>query len=81
MLEVDFEGVEQHAEHGESSQRPDDVDNSLRPERLVGGIESFLPQQMSEEEIADALSVSVPTIKRDWRKARAFLLECLMDSQ
>jgi RNA polymerase sigma factor (TIGR02999 family) len=27
-----------------------------------------------EEEIAEVLAVSVPTVKRDWRKARAFLL-------
>jgi RNA polymerase sigma factor (TIGR02999 family) len=27
-----------------------------------------------EEEIADILQVSVPTVKRDWRKARAFLM-------
>jgi len=29
---------------------------------------------MTEEDIATALDVSVPTVKRDWRKARAFLL-------
>jgi RNA polymerase sigma factor (TIGR02999 family) len=29
------------------------------------------------EEIADVLAVSVPTIKRDWRRARAFLFEQL----
>ncbi|MDR7335546.1 ECF-type sigma factor [Roseateles asaccharophilus] len=29
------------------------------------------------EEIADALGVSVPTVKRDWRKARAFLFDAL----
>lgn len=29
---------------------------------------------MLEEEIAEELGVSVPTVKRDWRKARAFLL-------
>jgi DNA-directed RNA polymerase specialized sigma24 family protein len=27
-----------------------------------------------EEEIAEILQVSVPTVKRDWRKARAFLM-------
>ncbi len=37
--------------------------------RFFGGLEL--------EEIADALDVSVPTIKRDWRKARAFLFEAL----
>ena len=28
---------------------------------------------LTEEEIAEVLEVSVPTVKRDWRKARAFL--------
>ena len=32
---------------------------------------------MTEEDIADELAVSVPTVKRDWRKARAFLFEQL----
>lgn len=30
---------------------------------------------MTEDEIADLLEVSVPTVKRDWRKARAFLFD------
>lgn len=32
---------------------------------------------MTEDDIADELAVSVPTVKRDWRKARAFLFEQL----
>lgn len=32
---------------------------------------------MTEEDIAQELQVSVPTVKRDWRKARAFLFEQL----
>jgi RNA polymerase sigma factor (TIGR02999 family) len=32
---------------------------------------------MTEPEIAELLEVSVPTVKRDWRKARAFLYDCL----
>jgi RNA polymerase sigma factor (TIGR02999 family) len=32
---------------------------------------------LTEEEIASVLGVSVPTIKRDWRKARAFLLDAM----
>ena len=32
---------------------------------------------MTEEEIADLLAVSVPTVKRDWRKARAFLFDAI----
>ncbi|WP_457389511.1 ECF-type sigma factor [Roseateles sp. P5_E1] len=37
--------------------------------RFFGGLEL--------EEIAELLGVSVPTIKRDWRKARAFLFDAL----
>jgi RNA polymerase sigma factor (TIGR02999 family) len=32
---------------------------------------------LTEEEIAAALAVSLPTVKRDWRKARAFLYEAM----
>jgi RNA polymerase sigma factor (TIGR02999 family) len=32
---------------------------------------------LTEEDIAGVLDVSVPTVKRDWRKARAFLYEHL----
>ena len=32
---------------------------------------------LQEDEIAEELGVSVPTVKRDWRKARAFLLQQL----
>ncbi|MFG6432649.1 ECF-type sigma factor [Roseateles sp. LYH14W] len=37
--------------------------------RFFGGLEL--------EEIAEVLEVSVPTVKRDWRKARAFLFDAL----
>lgn len=32
---------------------------------------------LREQEVADILDVSVPTVKRDWRKARAFLFDAL----
>jgi RNA polymerase sigma factor (TIGR02999 family) len=32
---------------------------------------------LSEGEVAEQLSISVPTVKRDWRKARAFLFDYL----
>jgi RNA polymerase sigma factor (TIGR02999 family) len=35
---------------------------------------------MSLEEIADATDVSLATVKRDWQKARAFLLHSLQDT-
>lgn len=34
---------------------------------------------MTEEEIAEALGLSVRTVSREWRKARAFLLTLLGD--
>lgn len=34
---------------------------------------------MTEAEIAEVLDVSVPTVKRDWRKARAYLFDYLRD--
>jgi RNA polymerase sigma factor (TIGR02999 family) len=30
---------------------------------------------LNEQEIADVLDISVPTVKRDWRKARLFLFD------
>jgi RNA polymerase sigma factor (TIGR02999 family) len=35
---------------------------------------------MGEQEIAELLDVSVPTVKRDWRKARAFLFDAIGNS-
>lgn len=32
---------------------------------------------LTEQEIAEVLEVSVPTVKRDWRRARAFLFDSL----
>jgi len=32
---------------------------------------------MTEEDVASQLGVSLPTVKRDWRKARAFLFDQL----
>ena len=32
---------------------------------------------LTETEIADVISVSLPTVKRDWRKARAFLFDAM----
>lgn len=34
---------------------------------------------MQHEEIAEVLGISVPTVKRDWRRARAFLYEQLAE--
>lgn len=35
---------------------------------------------LTEEEVAEVLDVSLPTVKRDWRKARAFLFDYLQES-
>jgi RNA polymerase sigma factor (TIGR02999 family) len=32
---------------------------------------------LTETEIADVMNLSVPTVKRDWRKARAFLFDAM----
>ena len=34
---------------------------------------------MTEDEVGEVLGVSVPTVKRDWRTARAFLHKYLSD--
>jgi RNA polymerase sigma factor (TIGR02999 family) len=43
-------------------------------ERLARVVEFRLFAGLEEEEIAQALGVHVRTVRRDWRKARAFLL-------
>jgi RNA polymerase sigma factor (sigma-70 family) len=35
---------------------------------------------LTEQEIAALLGISVPTVKRDWRKARAFLFDAIGNS-
>jgi RNA polymerase sigma factor (TIGR02999 family) len=50
-------------------ERADDRAHQVVQMRFFGGLEM--------EEIAEVLGVSVPTIKRDWRKARAFLFDAL----
>ena len=32
---------------------------------------------LTEEEVAELLGVSMPTVKRDWRKARALLFDAI----
>jgi RNA polymerase sigma factor (TIGR02999 family) len=43
-------------------------------ERLAKVVEFRLFAGLEEQEIADVLGVNVRTVRRDWRKARAFLL-------
>ena len=50
-------------------ERADERAHQVVEMRFFGGLEM--------EEIAETLGVSVPTVKRDWRKARAFLFDAL----
>ena len=51
LLQVDFEGVEQHGQHGKSPERADDVDDARRAERSPGGIERLLLHEMILEHL------------------------------
>jgi RNA polymerase sigma factor (TIGR02999 family) len=46
-------------------------------ERLARTVEMRFFGGLSVEEVADALGVSPRTVKRDWRKARAFLFQVI----
>jgi len=63
----------------EDFSRLDDALGALRgvDERSCRVVEMRYFAGMTEEDIAEELAVSVPTVKRDWRKARAFLFEQL----
>ena len=59
-----------------------DVERALRAleledERAFRVVEMRYFAGLRETDIADVLEVSLPTVKRDWRKARAFLYEQL----
>ena len=72
-------GVLHDAIQAEDFTRLNDALLSLRQvaDRCFQVVEMRYVAGMTEEDIAQELSVSVPTIKRDWRKARAFLFEQL----
>jgi len=63
----------------EDFSRLNDALGALRhvDERSARVVEMRYFAGMTEEDIAGELEVSVPTVKRDWRKARAFLFEQL----
>jgi len=59
-----------------------DIERALRAleeedERAFRVVEMRYFAGLREEDIAGILEVSLPTVKRDWRKARAFLFEQL----
>ncbi len=68
-----------HAIAAEDFTRLNDALQSLRQvdDRCFQVVEMRYFAGMTEGDIADELAVSVPTVKRDWRKARAFLFEQL----
>ena len=72
-------GVLQHAIASEDFTRLNDALLELRSvdDRCFQVVEMRYFAGMTEEDIATELAVSVPTVKRDWRKARAFLFEQL----
>ncbi|MEO8080581.1 MAG: ECF-type sigma factor [Caldimonas sp.] len=72
-------GALQGAAPEEDFSRLNDALDALREidERGFRVVEMRYFSGMTEEDIAGELEVSVPTVKRDWRKARAFLFEQL----
>ena len=63
------DGIEPLHEALQALEKVDQRSHRVVELRYFGGL--------SEEEIAGVLDVSVPTVKRDWRKARAFLFDVL----
>lgn len=51
-----------------------------RSERQAKIVELWFFGGLTQEEIAEALDISVPTIRRDWRLARAWLSHVLKES-
>jgi RNA polymerase sigma factor (TIGR02999 family) len=72
-------GVLEGVAAAEDCTRLSDALDALRSvdERGFRVVEMRYFSGMTEEDIAEQLQVSVPTVKRDWRKARAFLFEQL----
>ena len=52
---------------------------AARDERLAATVEMRFFGGMAHEEIAEATGRSVPTVKRDWRRARAYLYRAMQD--
>jgi RNA polymerase sigma factor (TIGR02999 family) len=72
-------GVLESVAAAEDFSRLDEALEALRSvdERGARVVEMRYFAGMTEEDIAAELGVSVPTVKRDWRKARAFLFQQL----
>ena len=68
-ISVGEDGVERLHEVLQALQKIDPRSHQVVELRYFGGL--------TEQEVADVLDVSVPTVKRDWRKARAFLFDAI----
>ncbi|MGO4260525.1 ECF-type sigma factor [Lysobacter sp. TAB13] len=78
---IDFTALNDHAESGSEARLEqllalDQALDSLAgfDERLAQVVELRYFGGLSEQEIADGFSLNVRTVRRDWRRARAYLL-------
>ena len=53
------------------------TDGSIAPERFARVVELRFFGGLQEEEVAEVLQVSVITVKRDWKVAKAWLVSRL----
>ena len=54
---------------------------AARSERLAETVELRFFGGMTHDEVAEATGRSVPTVKRDWRRARAYLSQLMHDGE
>ncbi len=67
--DIGEDGIEQLHQALQALEKIDPRAHQVIELRYFGGL--------TETEIADVIAVSVPTVKRDWRKARAFLFDAM----
>ena len=68
-IDIGEDSIEHLHEAMQALRQIDERSHQVVELRYFGGL--------TEAEIADVLGVSVPTVKRDWRKARAFLFDAM----
>ncbi|WP_165371607.1 ECF-type sigma factor [Pseudolysobacter antarcticus] len=68
-IDIGEDSIEHLHESMQALRQIDERSHQVVELRYFGGL--------TEAEIADVLGVSVPTVKRDWRKARAFLFDAM----
>jgi RNA polymerase sigma factor (TIGR02999 family) len=69
IAQIDERGIEHLHEALQALEQIDPRAHQIIELRYFGGL--------TEAEIAEVIAVSVPTVKRDWRKARAFLFDAM----